>query len=263
MAIRFNGTSDYAATASALTLSGYSTGTLAFRLWYDAYPGADGLALEMSANANGGVGCLYIDPDSTDIAGKWVIGRHMTGGFASSYINRPSAAAWHDIAVLIDWTADPSVIKIYVDGSDAGAVNTGAAGTALGAFSDQVWYFASRGGSSLFAGMRLEDLAIWGGHLLSPSDVAAVHAGRAAGASVTPTFYWPLVSDGTATQGGVNLVLHGTTVVPGPHAPVGSGTPPGIVIGGHHGMHYVSPGIRPIVIGGSIRRGRGTAIQFS
>lgn len=166
MARQFNGTSD--AASVPLDLSLYNTISVAFWLYWDAFASNDHLAAEYTSNYNSNNGFI-IDPNSGTV---FAIGLHGPSLYWTDNFARPSAAAWHHYMFVFDRSTPANIA--YVDGV-AQTLTTGThnAGS-YGNFANSTLYLMSRNASTLFAGGRMAEVAIWGGIQLGSGEAQAL-----------------------------------------------------------------------------------------
>jgi hypothetical protein len=212
MARRFNGVNESMVSASNVDLSGATVATVALWHYINAYTGTDQITLETSASFSAFNGSFVFDLDHS---GQGAVAIKGTVPAIFHTFTRPSAGAWHHYLFEMDLSsASPS--QVWIDGvSVSVATDGGAPGGTLGSYP---LYLLARGGIQFWVAGRIDQLAIWKGVALGPSDRAAVFAGTPASAGVAPTYYWPLIGQASpevATTGGVNLTVTGSTVYPG------------------------------------------------
>jgi YD repeat-containing protein len=172
-AISFDGVNDSA--RANLNLSGTSVVTLEFWLKWNSYQNDDALAMELTDNFNGSDGGFLVDPNAPQQGGTFGVG---LGRFASRnnvFFPRPSAGAWHHYAFVLDTTAPgASQITPYVDGVPIAYTKLDS-GSGAGNFANAALNFMSRGGTSLFGGGTLDEVAVYN-RALSAATVAEHYA---------------------------------------------------------------------------------------
>lgn len=109
---------------------------------------------------------------------------------------------WHHIA----FNKVGSTLTAYVDGASIGSLGVG---TFVAPSGGNAFIGArNNGGPDNYVNGRLAEMAIWNADI--SSQITALRSGAAAGSApnnigITPAYYWPLDTDGTATLGGLNL----------------------------------------------------------
>lgn len=230
MAYQFDGTDDY--MTAALNLSGSNILSISFWLYQNAYDTGDDLAMEFTSEAGANSGGFYIDPNSFSGAQFDVATNPGTFGGRRS-MAQASAAAWHHYLVVLDHTQTDyaKIFAIYVDGSSATLTDEEVpVGTAN--FANDTLYVMCRNAASLFNAGRMAELALYLGNALDGTDATELTAGVLADdltSAISPTHYWRMLSDTTATVGGVNLTNSGAIVVDHPPVYLGGTIVPQIV----------------------------------
>jgi hypothetical protein len=184
------------AASAPLNLSSTSRATLEFWLKWTAYADDDRLALELGAPYQSTAGVL-VDPNSGSFPGRFELSLgNGSGGVASTVtIARPSAAAWHHYALVLDHAA--GTITPYVDG--AAVASTVVITTPQGAsFATTTLNLMSRGGTKLFGAGMLDELAVYP-TALSASQVAKHYTASGRALSSTTTSSSPTPSPTLAT----------------------------------------------------------------
>jgi PKD repeat protein len=157
--IGFNGSSDYGSIP--LDLSSTNKLTIEFWLKWNQYANDDSLAMEFTPNFNANSGGFLVDPNASQFGGTFGIAIGNTENRNSVFFARPSAGQWHHYALVIDTTAGSAkVITPYVDGVPV-ATQQDSTGNGQGAFANSTLYLMSRGGTALFGGGSLDQLAIY------------------------------------------------------------------------------------------------------
>lgn len=155
MARSFNGTNQAIQSQSTVNLSGTSIVTLSFWLWWNAFANDDELAGETSANYNNSNGTILIDPNSST-SSAFDVNIHTAAGYTSGHFPRPSAAAWHHYAVIMNTSA---LAQVWVDGVSQTVTASSTAGN--GNFGNFTLNLMSRNGTTLWAAGRLSEFAIF------------------------------------------------------------------------------------------------------
>ncbi|MEI6168204.1 MAG: DUF2341 domain-containing protein [bacterium] len=154
----FNGSSGYMRTDANILLSSVQKLTVSLWLKQTVYDGNWGVLAELSPNCNSFPdGSFWIIPSG---GSDFEINPYGPGPtYNQTGFTQPSAAAWHYYTFVLDRASTtPQVRAIYVDGVSQllTTINsTLAAGTY---FKDEILYFMSRGGSSLFNGGQLDEI---------------------------------------------------------------------------------------------------------
>lgn len=175
----FNGTSDYGQTA-AIDLSGITTMTVSFWLYWDAFADDNKMAIESSATASSNIGGIYILPNQGTTT-RFQIRLNTNGGVTSTVsFTRPSGAAWHHYVCCFDRNAGTQqVTAVYVDGVSQSLTVDNTSAVTTGGFGNHVWNFMSRnGGASLEGAGRLDDIRIYNRVLPAWEARALMHASR-------------------------------------------------------------------------------------
>ena len=208
----FDGTDDSLQTASTLTLGSATKLAVSFWLWWDGFANDFDMALETGASWNEDGGGWVVSPNYSDAASPFMFG----AGNDLAYITRPSTGAWHHYVVNFDVGITTNhVVSAYLDGSSATLTNyTTSAATQT--FGNKTLNFMSRANSSLFGAGRMADVAIWTGIALSGTDVTDLNNGTLPTSvqSGSLVYYWKICgndSPETATTGGLNATVNGTT----------------------------------------------------
>jgi hypothetical protein len=147
--------------------------TFEFWLNWNAFANDDAVAMELTPNFNNNPGGFLVIPDSSN--GGFGVGLGSGSSRNTAYFARPTAAAWHYYAFVLDTTqAGATQITPYVDGQ-AVSYTKDASGTGAGNFANSTLYMMSRGGTSLFGAGTLDDVAIYNQDLTA-STIAAHYA---------------------------------------------------------------------------------------
>lgn len=196
MAVYLNGTSQY--LSGGPTVPSIAT-NWSFAAWvYMANFTNDAIVAGVANSGGIGIGI----PDSS----KLQIVFYTVDAYASDALTL-SANTWTHIL----FCKNGSTLSYYVNGVAKG--------------SDTVASFVAASSGGLFIGARnsggspdkympgrLAEVAIWDSDV--SGSIATLYTGAAAGAPATsvgtPTHYWPLDTDGTATSGGSNLTAQGS-----------------------------------------------------
>jgi hypothetical protein len=262
VARQFNGTTQALGTSASIDLTSYTTLTVGFWLWWDAFSNNDAFCLESSTNFNNFIGGIQIKPNDSPSSAFTAIIRSAAAANSGVSFARPSAAAWHHYLFTLDRGAGAQqVTNVYVDGATKALTAAGVDPTA-GNFGDYPWYLMSRAAGSFWGAGRLCELALWPGAILTPPEVTALAQG------VTPdrvrpspaNRYWPLRGVGAPElqmQGRSPALL--TTADPNPvaHAPVVPAFVPSVArfaaLAGA-GIAPVALPHGPIVVGQAVQR---------
>ncbi len=187
----FNGSSG--AAEAALNLTATHKLTVEFWMKWSAFADNDSLAMEFTPNFNESPGGFLIDPNSS--GGNFGVGVGEGETRNNAYFERPSAAAWHHYAFVIDTEASgANEITPYIDGHAVSYSKTESHNG--GSFANSTLYWMSRDASSLFGGGAMQDLAIYD-HALSSSEVLEHFAVGAGGPENTA----PPTISGTTEDG--------------------------------------------------------------
>lgn len=231
---QFNGTSDFGASASAINLSATSVGTYCAWLWWDSFSSGDDRALDHNP---GGTPRVEWNPDS----GAALIRMTYVGNVGATDAEvtaNPTAAAWHHYCVVYDISAASNEVEaIYIDGSSVSVTRNNNSNN-TSALPNTTLYLMSNTGVANFGAGRMAELTVWNVKLTS-GNVTSLYGGGVGAACVNPatvgsgpSFYWPLDTNGTATIGGINITLTGTTTAAHPCGVAGGGGSGPSVIGG-------------------------------
>jgi len=161
----FNGSSQYGSVA--VNLSAFSTLTLTFWLYWDAYANDFDQALEYTADgvANSG---FYVMPNHN--TGVFEVAVGPTGTVGTWRFARPAAAAWHHYVVALDRSISTGVSGVWIDGAAQSPGGGSATGTPGGTFANSTLYLMARAGSSLFGAGRLADVLLLPGYKATAAD---------------------------------------------------------------------------------------------
>jgi PKD repeat protein len=184
-AVTFDGIDD----AARATVNLSSTTAITVEMWlrWTGYLNQDRLALELTPNFNLNDGGFLIDPDAPEQGGAFGVGIGRGTSRNNAYFARPSASAWHHVALVLDsGAAAASQITPYVDGVAVPYTKT-ASGTGAGPFANAVLSFMSRNASALFGTGTLDELAIYDRALPASTIAAHVQAGTSGGGGGAPT----------------------------------------------------------------------------
>lgn len=198
MALRFNGTSSFARTPT-IDLTGYSTLTLSFWLYWDVYATNDDLCLETSANANDSIGAFFIDPNMGGSSDILIVINANGGAFSGVQFPRTNvtAATWNHWIITMDRAAGAQQVRnVYINGVSI-ALNNTFTNTTSGNFGNYQWHFMSRNGAFLFGAGKLAEFAAFPGALLSQNEALALYYGvnpLELRADVKP-YYWKMEGD--------------------------------------------------------------------
>lgn len=170
--IALQGSGSAARASIPIDLSPYTSATVSFWMYWDAYANDDKLAMEYGANYATNSGFL-IDPNSgAPASGLFQAGVGSTGAPNAVSMARPSAAAWHHYAFLFDRTTGTGLsTAIYVDGALQSVSAAGTSNNTADNFGNNNLYLLSRAGTSLYGAGKLQNLAIRGGYLMTVAEV--------------------------------------------------------------------------------------------
>jgi hypothetical protein len=160
-----------AGTATLSSTSNVSFGTnvitVCVWLWWDAFNQNDNLFNELSSNFNSNNNTFNVDPNSGTNS-KFAASIQGVGGtYRSESITRPSAAAWHHYAFVLDNSTSAGAVKFYVDGVlTTPTVDTNTKNNSANFLTSTI-YVMSRANTSLFAAGRLYSYRIYPGELTS------------------------------------------------------------------------------------------------
>lgn len=164
----FNGTTHRG--SSALVLNDTNKLTIEFWLWWDAFANGDNMAMEYTPSASVNQG-FFIDPNAAN--GFFQLLHAGDSGNNIQNWTRPSAAAWHHYAFVIDCSdTGANEVTGYLDGSLwVPASNSGLADNNAN-FPNDTLNVMCRNQASLFGAGRMAQLAIYK-KALSAARVAA------------------------------------------------------------------------------------------
>lgn len=157
-AVQYDGTNDGGSVA--LDLSAESTITVEFWLWWDAFANDDDMALEFTASASATAGGFFIDPNAA--GGTFTVLHTGNVGNNTKLWTRPTAAAWHHYAFVLDFASKDTSGEIlgYLDGAFwSGSQSTAADNTST--FANSTLNVMCRNGASLFGAGKMAHLAIY------------------------------------------------------------------------------------------------------
>lgn len=152
----FNGSSSFARVG--FDAGPYTKATISFWLWWDAFNNSDSqIAIEYTGNYNSNQAFL-VEPNDT--SGSFGFKIHSGSSYCAALVTRPSAAAWHHYAMVMDLTLTSSqVTAVYIDGisqSITYSVNTISVGNTTFSVGGHI-YFLNRGLASLFGAGRISN----------------------------------------------------------------------------------------------------------
>ncbi|MET0558381.1 MAG: PKD domain-containing protein [Solirubrobacterales bacterium] len=169
-AVSFDGSNDSA--SAALNLSGTSAITVEFWMKWNSFGLNDDMAMEFTSNSGNNAGGFFIQPNAFEQLTRFGVGIGRSTSRNSAFFARPSAGVWHHYAfVLNSGAAAAQQVIPYVDGA-AVSYTKPQSGTGAGNFANSTLYFMSRGGSSLFGGGSLDEVAIYN-RALTAAEVSA------------------------------------------------------------------------------------------
>ncbi len=173
-------------TAQApVNLSETNQVTVEFWLKWNKYENNDALAMEFTPNFNNEPGGFLVDPNASDLGGKFAVGIGKGASRNNVFFARPSAGVWHYYAFVLDTTAaGASEITPYVDGQKVSYTKI-ESGSGAGTFANSTLNFMSRGGASLFGAGTLDEVALYN-QTLSPATILS-HYQLGSGNSGSPT----------------------------------------------------------------------------
>ena len=173
-ALQFNGTSDWARTASQVV---WGTNAVSISLWlyWDAYANNDDLAFELGPNTAVNYPGFFLDPNSSFTTPNFCFSIRDAGGYSTRSISRPSAAVWHHYVLTYNHSSAPSVLELYVDGVLQSLTSNANATSQTTAFVTHYIYLMCRGGTTTFGAGRLDDFRAYKG-VLDATEVAYLFA---------------------------------------------------------------------------------------
>jgi len=177
-AVSFNGTTNSGQTASSIDLTAYNKIVVEGLFYFDVFNNTDDMAFETGTWYNT-TGSFHFNPNSSSPSGSMLPFLWGTAMNSASY-SRPSAVAWHHVAVVWDMSASTNEVNLYIDGTLQTPSSRPANNNNTGYFGNLVFYLMNRNGSSLFTQGKVQHLAIYSN--LS-SDRILAHYNEAFGAS--------------------------------------------------------------------------------
>lgn len=245
MARTFNGTSQGMASASALSLSAYTSLTFACWYWWDAYASATPSGhLATYGPADGTVNTFRIVPNKPvgglDIEAIFSSGPNVNDGYYphSNFTGPLAAGTWTHLVVTYDRTIlFPNLImKLYLNGTLRTLTQNNVA-QVENPWSNLNLFLMCYDTTQAYGAGRLAEVAIWGGTIFSDPQAADLYNGGAGKDATTstagsPTYYWQIcgdVSPEPATTGGIALNLTGSPAKSPAHpiSTCGGAPPPG------------------------------------
>jgi len=171
LSLRGSGTA--ACASIPLDLSSYTSCTVSFWMYWDAYANNDDLALEYGENFLTNSGFL-IDPNSGyPSSGFFQAGVGSPGKANNQYWTRPTSGEWHHYALTFDRAVGTSQsTNLYVDG--VFKTKSGVAGyqsDVTNNFGNNYLYIFSRNNTSLFGAGKMFGLTIRGQHIMTADEV--------------------------------------------------------------------------------------------
>ena len=168
-AVRFNGTNQF--VKANLALSTTSVVTVECWFYWTAFANDDKVLLEYTRNFQTRTGGFLILPDDSS-SGKFQAVLDGDVGINSSEVPRPTANAWHHVAVVFDKTKPAAnEVTLYLDGVAPAATKLVSADN-TNAFENSTLNLMSRDGLSLFSppNSMIDDVAIYT-RALSPAEI--------------------------------------------------------------------------------------------
>jgi len=164
---KFNGSTSFAKSPT-IDLSKFNAVTIAFWLYWNGYANDQTTCITYPTN----------DPFTTGNTGFTIIPNESTGNFGFAWsngngsdfrlgvINRPSAAAWHHIMIILDWSSGPAGIgPAIVDNVLNTPSLSGNFVTAPVIRANGNFIFMQGQGSAKFGAGRLAFVNVWGRRL--------------------------------------------------------------------------------------------------
>ncbi len=163
--LSFNGSTQSA--QATLDLSHTSAVTVSFWMNIPAYTNTNGLALEFASSQygfNGEVGGFVVDPNSGENGGgSFEVGLKGDVGYNRVLFARPTAGAWHQYTFVFDKSASSTQEVIpYVDGLPVAYTQVSSSDN-VNNFGNLSLSVMSRGGTTLFASGKIQDIKIYSG----------------------------------------------------------------------------------------------------
>jgi len=191
--LRFNGTTQSAATAATVNLSTTNKITICGRYKRNDTT-ISRVVLEMSSNYNVRTDSFII---SIDTLGQLTCGmRDVVGGYCLWTTNVIPIGKWVHFAFTIDRTQTGTAVVVgYIDGIQDGK-NTLDTSIPSGNFGNQRMYIAARDGTSLYSPISLKDIRIFGSKL-TQTEIATLN-GKTLNPFGSP-LWWLKMNEGTST----------------------------------------------------------------
>ena len=171
------GSGSAAVASIPLNLSRFSTISVSFWMYWNAFANDDDLAFEFTANTNSNSGGFHFNPNSSSPASGTATVFLNDGGANAAvgrYFSRPTAAAWHHYAMVLSSVGSSSagahVPSVLVDGVSQSLTTFGSDLSLTGEFANSTLYLLSRAGTALYAAGRLRNFVIRGNYRISQAE---------------------------------------------------------------------------------------------
>ncbi len=175
--VSFDGASNFGVTASNLNLTSYNKIFVEALVNFNSYPSGNHLAWEHSLGGGLGADDFYLDTGSSALSPAHV----GNAGYSLASFTPPSAANWHHLVAAYDKTLSTNEVNIYIDGvlqtANSRSFNT----NNTDFFANRPFYVMSRGGTTMFAGGKMQHLAIYNDLTITQIRSHAVASGLVAG----------------------------------------------------------------------------------
>lgn len=159
-AFSFNGISDYIRTTNAIDLSSFGKLTISFWLNWATFSNDNDLCIELTPSFVSNTGGFIIIPNLSSSGSRFGAGFN-DGGFYTEAFTRPSAGVWHNYTIFLDDTQSLGDSKMFVDSIEQSKTLLFNQPISNSNFANDILYFMSRGGTTLFGEGILDDIRIY------------------------------------------------------------------------------------------------------
>lgn len=161
-ALKFDGTNDYARSASALNFSSAYIITVEFWLKWNTFTNDDRYAMTTSSQWWSNAGAFGIAPNESS-TGKFQVGlSNEISGLNTVEFTQPSSGVWHHFVFVMNrQAAAASVITPYIDGVPVSYTKAYTQAQSSQPFANQTMYLMSEAGTNYFGAGTLDDVRIY------------------------------------------------------------------------------------------------------
>ncbi len=199
-AVSFNGTNNYAVTASNIDLSSHNKVVIEALVNYTNISDDNvRLGWELGPGTATETTGLYFAPKNTsDGNGQFGVALKGNTGFNLATYNQAPSDSWHQVVAVYDKTKSTNEVDLYIDGVLQSTVARGINTNNTNNFGNSLFYLMSRGGSQYFTAGKMQHLAIY-------SDLSAARISAHATASGITEYAPGVISSGSVTSTSASL----------------------------------------------------------